>query len=219
VIATIPPIPIDLIVSLWLGLAFAGCARLQFRDGAPPWGRELAAVLSFAAFGLLPAEAYLCLVHADWTWMYLVEPARLGNGVLALVLSAVVAALLTGWGVGWQLVRRRKTRALALSLVGAALAAIALGLVGRARIGSYGSFAEYHAGHAQPLFEVKLGWVLLALGGGITAQAIAVGWTLWAHGRRALVAAGKPAAQSPEGTEPSQSVPSQPAAASTDGSA
>ncbi len=203
-------IPLDLILGLWFGLFFAWCARAQFRDGAPPWGRDLAAVGSFALLGLVPVELYLCLVHPDWSWMYLVDPAHLGGGVAALVAAALTAALLTGWGVGWQLVKRKRAAALGGALAGAPLVGGAIAFLARGRLAAVGSFAEFHAGHARPLFDVKLGWVLCALAAGILAQAAAVSWTLWAHGRRALAAARpQPAATPsvPEGTEPSVSAP------------
>ena len=119
----IPTVPFDLIFSVSIGLIFAACARVQFLGGGTPWGRELAAVLSFETIIFWPVALYFLLVHPAWSWMYLVDPARLPRGVSVLVLVADVAALLGGYLLGWALLRTRRERLLygLLALIGAAL--------------------------------------------------------------------------------------------------
>ncbi len=200
-----PIIPIDLILSAWLGLLFAGCARLQFRDGAPPWGRELLAVGSFELMAMWPAAIYFYVVHPAWSWMYLVDPARFGTGFLILVLAALLATLLAGYGTGWWLIRNKREGILWFALGSTGIVMLLIALLSVARLGGYGSYAEFHAGHTLPITEVKLGWVLLACGLGVLASGGAVGWTLWAHGRRAMASSAKTVSggSTPEGTEPS----------------
>jgi len=180
----IPTVPFDLIFSVFVGLVFAACARVQFANGASPWGRELAAVLSFEAIIVWPVALYFYVVHPAWSWMYFVDPARLPSGVALLVLLAYVATLLGGYLGGWALVRARREKGL-YGLLGA----IALGLmvflaVMRGRVSHTGTYEEYHAGHALALGEGKLGWALAATSTGVAIAIVLVGFTLWEQGKR-----------------------------------
>jgi hypothetical protein len=180
----IPTVPFDLIFSVFVGLVFAACARVQFANGGSPWGRELAAVLSFEAIIVWPVALYFFLVHPAWSWMYLIDPARLPWGVSALVLLGYAATLLAGYLAGWALVRAHKEK-----LLYAALAALGLGLIlfliiCRARISNTGTFEEYHSGQALSLGEGKLGWALAATATGVAIAIVLVGFTLWEQGKR-----------------------------------
>lgn len=180
----IPTVPFDLIFGLLVGLVFAACARQQFSGGAAPWGRELWAVLSFQAIILWPVALYFYLVFPDWSWMYLVDPRRLPVGVSLLVLLGYAATLLGGYLAGWAILRARKPRILWGVIGGVASAALALVIVGRGRLSSSGSFAEYHAGHALSIGEGKLGWAVGFTSLGVLVAIVLVGRTLWEQGRR-----------------------------------
>jgi hypothetical protein len=180
----IPTVPFDLILSVFIGLVFAACARVQFAQGGTPWGRELAAVLSFEGIIVWPVALYFYLVHPAWSWMYLIDPVRLPWGILALVLVAYVATLLGGYLGGWALVRVGKEK-----LLFAALAVVGVGLIlflimARGRISHTGSFDEFHAGRALALGEGKLGWALAATATGVAIAVVLVGFTLWEQGKR-----------------------------------
>src|SRR5262249_59830703 len=109
-----------------VGLVFAACARVQFANGGSPWGRELAAVLSFEAIIVWPVALYFYLVHPAWSWMYLIDPARLPWGVGFLVLLGYAATLLGGYLGGWALLRARKETAVYAVLAGLGLVLIVL---------------------------------------------------------------------------------------------
>ena len=55
---------------------FAFCASARLRaDG--PWAQPpVSLVALFAAIMLCPATIYLYLTHADWAWLYLIDPRR-----------------------------------------------------------------------------------------------------------------------------------------------
>ncbi len=167
-----------------LGLCFAVAAGSQFREGRSPWGRELLAVASFAAIVLWPTASYLYLVHADWSWMYWVDPATLPRGMLVLVLLAWAVAVVGGYLGGWALIRRKGDRAGLIALGGGAAVALLAVLLGRARIFRYGSYAAFHHGQAAPLSEVKLAWTLPPIVVGVGVAAAAVCWNLYSQGRR-----------------------------------
>ena len=180
----IPTVPFDLILSVFVGLVFAACARVQFAGGGTPWGRELAAVLSFEGIIVWPVALYFYLVHPAWSWMYLIDPARLPWGIVVLVLLAYVATLLGGYLGGWALVRVGKEKILfaALAVVGVGL--ILFLIIARARISHTGTFEEFRAGHALALGEGKLGWALAAAATGVAISVVLVGFTLWEQGKR-----------------------------------
>jgi signal transduction histidine kinase len=180
----IPTVPFDLIFSVFVGLVFAACARVQFANGGSPWGRELAAVLSFEAIIVWPVALYFYLVHPAWSWMYLIDPARLPWGISVLVLLAYVATLLGGYLGGWALIRMQKEKLLfaALAVVGVGL--VVFLIVARGRVSHAGTYDEYHAGHALNLGEGKLGWALAATSTGVAIAIVLVGFTLWEQGKR-----------------------------------
>lgn len=180
----IPTVPFDLIFSVFVGLVFAACARVQFANGASPWGRELAAVLSFEAIIVWPVALYFYLVHPAWSWMYFVDPARLPGIVVVLVLLAYVVALLGGYLGGWALVRARKEKVLFAALAGLGVALVVFLIVCRGRVAHSGTYDEYHAGHALALGEGKLGWALAATATGVAIAVVLVGFTLWEQGKR-----------------------------------
>lgn len=180
----IPTVPFDLILSVFVGLVFAACARVQFAQGTSPWGRELAAVLSFEGIIVWPVALYFYWVHPAWSWMYFVDPARLPGVVVVLVLLAYVVALLGGYMGGWALVRARKEKILYAALAAVGVALVIVLIACRGRVSSSGSYAEYHAGHALALGEGKLGWALAATSTGVAIAIVLVGFTLWEQGKR-----------------------------------
>jgi hypothetical protein len=185
----IDTILVDLLLGVALGLLFAACARPQAREGGALFGRELAALLFFVAAIRWPVAIYLLLVHADWSWLYVVDPAHLGRAALVIVLALDLAAVLGGFWLGFHFARRGRDRALFGALAGAFALPLLLSLVLHHRLGAYASYAEFHAGHSLSLHDVKLGWVLPGLALGTAFAAAAVAWSLWSHGRRARVGA------------------------------
>ena len=181
----IPTIPFDLIFSVFVGLVFAACARLQFSAGESPWGRELMAVLSFEAIIVWPVALYYAFVHPAWSWMYFVDPAKLPWGVTVLVLLGYAATLLGGYLGGWALARAHKEKLLygAIALVGVVLVVVLIAC--RGRLAHAGTYEEFQAGRALSVGEGKIGWALAATSTGVIIAIVLVGFTLWEQGKRA----------------------------------
>ena len=165
-------------------MVFAACARTQFTGGGSPWGRELAAVLSFEAIIVWPVALYFYLVHPAWSWMYFVDPERLPTGISLLVMLGYVATLLGGYLGGWALLRAHKDRILWGILAAVGVALIVFLIACRSRLAHTGTYEEYHAGHALTVGEGKLGWALAAASTGVAIAIVLVGFTLWEQGKR-----------------------------------
>ncbi len=181
-----PAILIALVLDLWLGGLFAWCARARIVTGGP-WSQPSATLVAlFGAIILCPTTAYLYLAHPDWSWMYLVDPARVPRLSVVPVVGAGAGALAGGYYGAARILREARDGRLLPALLGA-VAALGLlaGFLARGRLMRFGSYGDVHAGRALPLAEVKLGYVLVAVIVGTTAAAGFVAWELWRDARRA----------------------------------
>jgi hypothetical protein len=164
----------------------AWCAASRIRvDG--PWAQpSITLVALLAALVLTPATAYLYLAHPDWAWLYLVDASRVPRMFVIPAAAASAGALLGGYyGVGRLLGSGMAPRPLAAVIAAAGLCAAACTVIARGRLLRYGSFRDFHAGHAVPLFTVKLGFVLVALAVGVAVAIAYTAWELLRDGRRA----------------------------------
>ncbi len=142
-----------------LGFAFAGRDRIR-TDGpfAPP-----AFLLVLINVGLVtaPVTLYFYVAHADWSWLYLVDPDRVPG--LAIVPLVVGHALLVvgGWYLGAYLVRKDKARVLLYGILGVVVAFLVGFFLWLPRLTTATSYAGYLAGASGGLMGVELGWALL----------------------------------------------------------
>ena len=168
----------------WLGLFFGWCARERVRvDG--PWSQpSISLVLLFLAMIVVPCALYFYLAHADWSWLYLVDPARVPKLAIVSVLAAQGGALVGAYYGAARLVRAGKEVPLRFVLGGYAGGLLIMLIVLRGRLTHYGTYAQYHAGHALPILDVKLGYVLIAVFIGVGAAAAVVGMELTRDGKR-----------------------------------
>lgn len=165
---------------------FACCAAARIRaDG--PWAQpSVTLVALFAAIVLAPATAYLYLAHADWAWLYLVDSRRVPRMSVVPAVAAGAAALIGGYyGTGRLLAARLPARQVMAVVGGVAALIVALLLVARSRLLHVGSYADFHAGRAESLFAVKLGFVLVALAAGVGAASVYLALEILRDGRRA----------------------------------
>ncbi len=134
---------------------------------------------------LAPCALYFYLAHPDWSWLYLVDSARVPRLAVITVLAAQGGALVGGYYGAAKLVRGGKEVALRFTLAGAGALILILMLFLRARLTHYGTYAQFHGGRALPILDVKLGYVLIAVLIGVGAAAGVVGYELLRDGRRA----------------------------------
>lgn len=165
---------------------FAFCASARLRaDG--PWAQPpVSLVALFAAIMLCSATIYLYLTHADWAWLYLIDPRRVPRLFAIPAAAAGAGALFAGYyGMGRLLHARVAQRVVLAILGGGALVCALLAILARGRLLTYGSLDAFRAGTGVSLFAVRLGYVLVALLAGLGAAAAYVAVELLRDGRRA----------------------------------
>jgi hypothetical protein len=148
--------------------------------------------LLYAAIIVAPMTAYLYLAYPDWSWLYLFPADRVPRLAVIPAVAAGFAAMLGGWVVVGRLLaaqggRSSDPRRLLIGLAGGAALLLVFISMSWTRIASAGTYADLHAGRAQPIFSVKLGFVLTALAIAATAAAVFVGSQLRRDARKASV--------------------------------
>ncbi len=151
-----------------------------------PWSQpSISLVLLFGAMILAPCAIYFYLAHSDWSWLYLIDSAKVPRLALITVLAAQAGALVGGYYGAARLVRSGKEPILRVALPAVAALLLLLLLVLRRRITHYGTYEQFQSGHALPILDVKLGYVLIAVLIGVGAAAAVVAYELYRDGRRA----------------------------------
>jgi len=178
-------IPLEFFWDVWLGLWFAWCARERIKlDGV--WCQpSLTLVLLFVAITRAPVALYLHLAHPNWSWLYLVDASRIPRLAVVPILAVIAGATLGGWYAGARLVRVVKEKVLVSGLWAIAALLTLITFLCRYRLLHYGSYRQFHAGHALPLGQVKLAYTLMAVVAGALVSVGFVGYELKRDGRRA----------------------------------
>ncbi len=167
-------VPADLIINFILGLSIAYSGRMDLRrtPRSVLATRYFAALLLLVGLVYLPVGGYLYWFHTDWSWMYLVAPARLPGGMGILVLAAYAASAFAGYGIGAVRLRDGKERSVVVIATIAAVALAAVTVLLRRRLYWVGSYAQFHAGFPmQAIFRTRLVAALVVMGG-----AVLFGW-------------------------------------------
>jgi hypothetical protein len=178
-------IPLDLLFDGWLGLLFALCARERVRaDG--PWSQPAISIVAlFISMILAPCAIYFYLAHPAWSWLYVVNPARVPRIAVVTIVAAYGASVIGGYYGGAQLIRTARERIALYALGGGGAFLALLAFLLRHRLLRYASYDDFHANHSRSLGAVKLGYVLIAVVLGVIASTIFVTWELRRDGRRA----------------------------------
>jgi len=128
----------------------------------------------------------LYLAHPDWAWLYLVDSERVPRLVVVPIVAMSAAAVGAGyWGAARMLALVGDRRALPGALAGVAALVCLLGFLARGRLLHVGTTGDFRDGRALPIFDVKLGYALIAVVVGLASAAAFVAWELARDGRRA----------------------------------
>jgi hypothetical protein len=171
------PLPFAPWIGLALGAAFAwvSAQELSVTEGPIVASRSFAIVAAFAALVWLPVLGYFVAFHGDWSYLYIVSWRRVPSAVdMGLVLVAGLAVV-AGFAVSVEPIRKRRYGAVVALLVGP-LALVVAGLTLSARrLAVSGTFAQYHGDFGtEPIGSSLLGKGVLFMG---IVLAVAVAWT------------------------------------------
>jgi hypothetical protein len=172
------PIAFAPLFGLALGAAFAWLAAPELAriDGPVVACRPFAVVAAFAGLVWLPAVAYFVVFHGDWSYLYVVSWQRVPSAVdLGLVLLASGAVVAGFWMAVRPLRTRRRGPVVALVVVPATAAIVGVVLVTQ-RLGTSGTYAQYHGDFGtQPIGASALGRGVLAMD---AMLALGIAWTV-----------------------------------------
>jgi hypothetical protein len=163
---------------LLFGIGFALIARDRIRADGPFAPPAFLYVVLHTGMIVAPIALYFYLVHPEWAWMYLVDPAKL-SGLAVLPLVVGHAALVGGgWYAGAFMIRTDRKKPLLYVLGGVALIALIMIALSWARLSHAATYAGWHLGEAGRvgLFSVELGYAvmvgLLAIAGSAVYTAL-----------------------------------------------
>jgi hypothetical protein len=184
-------IPFNLVFGLLAGLGLCACARTQLQSGTPPWQSDLLLpVVSFAVLTTTPVSLYLYLAYPDWSWMYLLEPARLPRATGLAVVVTITLMVPVGYLLGWASLRLFQARGLFGLLGGLAMGLALIVIAGQRRFFYLGRYEDFRAAALndialplRPLTQGKLFYALLCIVPVVLCSFIVVARHLWAQGR------------------------------------
>ena len=163
------------LANLVLGLAFAWAGRDRVRADGPFAAPAFLLVLTHVALVTAPVTLYFYVAHPDWSWLYLVDPARVPG--LAIVPLVVGHGLLVAgsWYGGALMIRLDRPRVLVWTIAGVGGAFLLCVGLFLPRLVTATTYAGWRAGATGRLMGVELGWALLV---SIAATAGAAGYVI-----------------------------------------
>lgn len=177
-------IPVVALVNLLFGIGFALIARDRIRADGPFSAPAFHLILLHAAAVVAPIALYFYAVHPAWSWMYWVNPNKLG-GVAVLPLMVGHAALVIGGWYGASLLLRRGYQGALLYVTGAvALILLILIVAGINRLGTAADYAGWGAQKGVSLLNVQLGWAFVVSLMALFGSAVYIAIELGRDGRR-----------------------------------
>jgi hypothetical protein len=166
--------------NLLVGMVFAWISRDRIRADGPFAPPAFMFVVLHAGMIVAPIALYFYLVHPEWAWMYLVDPAKL-SGLAVLPLVVGHAALVgVGWYTGAFLIRTDRKRPFLYGIAGTAVVSLVFLALGWSRLSHAATYAGWKLGGAARvgLFDVELGYAvivaMLALVGSAAYVALAL---------------------------------------------
>ena len=177
-------LPVIALVNLLFGLGFALVARDRIRADGPFAAPAFHLVALHAGAVVAPVALYFYAVHPAWSWMYWVDPQKLG-GVAVLPLMVGHAALVIG---GWYLAAmaiRRGFQNVVLYAGGIVVVGLLVLVVANVhRLGTAADYLGWQAQRGTSLFNVQLGWAFVVSLMALFSSAIYVAIELGRDSRR-----------------------------------
>lgn len=130
--------------------------------------RAMRVVLGFATLVFAPVVAYFAIWYGDWAYLYLVSWRRVPSAVDLFLVAIGSASVLGGFAAAAPFARAKKLGPLG-AIFGTPLVLLLLLVLGfQKRLGTSGSFAQFHGGFGtEPITQTDLGrgllWMLAVL--------------------------------------------------------
>lgn len=151
--------------------------RAVLRSAAPLRTRYFGISVLFGIGLFMPAGLIFMLSAPAWSLMYVLHPAHVPTTALQVAAALTLAAAPpVGFATAARLLPARRVAARYLSLSGAAAAGVALGVLGRRRIGGVGHYDDFHLGG--PTIDLPDSWLFVPSLLTVVALALGVGLVL-----------------------------------------
>lgn len=148
-------------LQLATGLAFALAGRDRIRADGPFAPPAFLLVLIHVGLVTAPVTLYLYAAHADWSFLYLVDPTDVpGLAIVPLVVGHALV-IVGGWYLGSWLIRTDRLRVLWYALGGTVTAFVIGFALAWPRLSTATTYKGFGDGAHGGLMSVELGWALL----------------------------------------------------------
>ena len=139
-------IPALAILSALMGASIAFSARVQIRTLQRPLftTRYFVSLMLFQGMIFLPVAVYFYSFFPDWSWMYLVDTAELGNATPTMTMALYPVAAVMGYLIGYFSARSSGDWITVTFMVFMIIGAIGLFAVAGNKVAWVGSFEQYH---------------------------------------------------------------------------
>ncbi len=176
--------PVVALVNLLFGIGFALIARDRIRADGPFAAPAFHLVALHAAVVVAPVALYFYAVHPAWSWMYWLDPDKLGGVAVVPLMVGHAGLVIGGWYVASVLLRRGYQGALLYAGGAVALTLLVLVVGGINRLGTAADFLGWHRGKGISVFSVQLGWAFVTSLLALFGSAIYISIELGRDGRR-----------------------------------
>ena len=176
--------PVAFVLNLTLGMILAYAAKDRLNAHGAWSSPALQITALFFGVVIFPFAIYCHVVHGSWASLYLVDGANIHVAwriVFALVQSL---GLLIGWVMSVKMLKLLGDRKFLIATCGVGMFGLLLTLVFSERLGKYGNYLDWQGERALPLWQVKLGYVLVLMALAVAAGLIFTAMELHKDGRR-----------------------------------
>lgn len=169
---------------MFVGHLMALSCYRQIARETDPFNRWFWRAMGYSVLVFIPVAGYFYYTYTDWSWVYCFKPADLPFFVGPLVLSAYGAGMFFGFLVAQLMIQRGMPRQAVASTVYSL--ALTLGIFGftHHQYLHRGTYDEYHAGKAIPIFQDPTFMTVINIGGAlmVLAAVVILFWN-WREGK------------------------------------
>jgi hypothetical protein len=162
--------------------ALAAARELRASPRSVHQARAFRALAAHEVLVGIPIAAFVLVRFTDWALSYLVDGARVPSAVVLAIVVLHGAVALVGFATAARLLRDHRPQWVRAIAIGAVALVVLSGMVLHRRLGTVGSYAQYHGGFGlRPWRETPVLGATIAL---VTVWAVAAAHLLWSLARR-----------------------------------